>query len=84
MSEILTFQSGTLAHHLMAHFWNLQNEYLKDQESSFIDPRSLYYERADGQYTPRALLCDLKPNFAALRKVFVKEESIEAQVAAAQ
>ena len=38
MSEIISLQLGPRAHHVMAHFWNLQNAYFKDDHPSTSHP----------------------------------------------
>lgn len=62
MRELITFSLGPLSNFTAAHFWNLQDEWLK-QDGSAANPVLFYETEHSRQYIPRTVFVDFRPNF---------------------
>lgn len=62
MRELITFSLGPLSNFTSAHFWNFQDEWLK-QDGAAANP-VLYYETERSRiFIPRSVFVDFRPHF---------------------
>lgn len=75
MKEIVSISLGPESNFAQAHFWNLQDEWLKqDPERNPV----LYYETSSTlQYVPRAIFTDFRPNYGNYLSVFSHEAPVK-------
>lgn len=84
MKELITISLGPLANHAAAHFWNFQDEWLKQevpsQEGQSLAANTvLYYETEQSRkYVPRGIFVDFRSNFGSYMSCFSQSGNGEA------
>lgn len=71
MRELITLSLGPLSNFTASHFWNFQDEWLKQEtEKKDRNPVLFYETHKTGQWVPRTLFVDFQEHFGNYLSTF--------------
>ena len=71
MRELITLSLGPLSNFTASHFWNFQDEWLKQEtEKTDRNPVLFYETHKSGQWVPRTLFVDFQEHFGNYLSTF--------------
>ncbi|CDW82252.1 UNKNOWN [Stylonychia lemnae] len=71
MKEIITVSLGPVSNYTSTHFWNFQDEWIKQDAQR--NPVLFYETKNSQQYVPRAIFVDFRPNFGNFLSCFSRQ-----------